>query len=70
MVNKVDDEYEVKIIDLGHADYDGGQPYKNTPLDVIRNHPQLDPALANGGPCSMITDLYSLGHLMQRIYKK
>ena len=69
MVIRRDDEYEVKIIDLAHADYEGGQIYRYLPADRILKYPQLDPALADGGPCSVLTDFYSLGVLILEVYQ-
>ena len=69
MVIRGNGEYEVKIIDLGHADFEGGRIYRYLPADRILKYPQLDPALADGGPCSMLTDFYSLGVLILQVYQ-
>ena len=44
--------YSIKIIDFGHAKLKGASPYPNTDAERIKRFKQLDPALANGGPCS------------------
>ena len=65
MVN-IEDNCSVKIIDLGKATVAGGTPYKH--YFMGDNH--LDPMLENGGKCSKITDLFSLGKMMIRIYDR
>lgn len=54
----------VRIIDLGMSTFEGGAPYPNIPLGRIMHYPHLDPYLCNGGKCSRVTDLYSLGAML------
>ena len=61
MVNMENDEIEVKIIDLGMAEMEGDAPYEGISRKRIKRYPQIDPDLAEGGKCSPITDLFSIG---------
>lgn len=64
MVNFRTNRVQVKIIDLGRATFEGESPYPGVSTSKILNHSQLDPSLANGGPSSEATDLYSLGQIL------
>ena len=69
MVNMKQEEVEVKIIDLGMAQFEGGSPYQGISLERIHRYKQIDPLLANGGRCSPKTDLFSIGLCLLQVGK-
>ena len=67
----IENNHEIRIIDLGLASKEGKSPYPDSSLEHIQKFPHLDPSLANGGRCSQRTDLYSFGYclsIISRLY--
>ena len=58
----------VRLIDLGLAKFKGQAPYPYLNETEIKGT-HLDPSLANGGPCSSSTDMYSFGKILTEMYK-
>ena len=62
-------EYEIRIIDFGHARFAGEAPYGYLNSERVLKYPQIDPSMANGGPCNRSTDLYAIGHMLKKMMK-
>ena len=70
MIQKLTSGYEMKIIDFGHARFSGEAEYGYLDSQRIKKYPQIDPLMANGGPCNRSTDLYAVGILLQKMLNK
>ena len=67
MIQKVMTGYEIRIIDFGHARFAGEAEYGHLDSVRIKKYPQIDPSMANGGPCNRSTDLYAIGSMLNRL---
>ena len=68
-INSSNPSVSITIIDLGYAKFVGEAPYPHHPHNILIKYCHTDPSLSDGGMCSIKTDYYSFGHLLQQIYE-